>query len=478
MLGLILGFLGLVNCATDTTIKSADSTRVVTVNRILIIGNKITKDRIISRELSLKSGDTISLKRLAHTLLWDKRKIYNLRLFHTVNVRSIDLQNGMIDLLIEVSERWYIFPIPIFELSDRNFSEWWHNYNHDISRVNYGLDLTFYNFRGRNEMLHLIAQFGFTERFQISYRIPYIDKKQKQGLAFNIDYSAPKNLAYSTENLQTFTHPHVLQYLKYDKTLKTTKGASVTYSYRKSFFETHNIQIGYRVTQINDTIAKLNSNYFGDNRLKLKYANIGYSFNSEHRDVVQYPLRGYQLAGFVMQTGLGFGSSINMFEAGISYARHFDLTHHWFLSNYTGGYLAMPTNQPYALYSGMGRIQYVRGFENYVIETPAYAINKTTLKKRIFYKVWSLDWMPAQQLAYFPLSIYIKTYADWGYAKNYPYYEKYQTTALNTSFTNKLIGGYGAGLDFYTVYDIVIRCEYTFTNQQHHGFFLSLKKEF
>lgn len=471
MLGLILGFLGLVNCSTDTIIKSDDSTRVVTVNRILIIGNKITKDRIISRELSLKSGDTISLKRLPHTLLWDKRKIYNLRLFHTVTVRSIDLQNGMIDLLIEVSERWYIFPIPIFELSDRNFSEWWHIYNHDLGRINYGLDLTFYNFRGRNEMLHLIAQFGFTERFQISYRIPYIDKKQKQGLAFNLDYTAPKNLSYFTDN-------HILQYLKYDKTLKSTKGVSVSYFYRKSFFETHNFQVGYRATQINDTIAKLNPNYFGDNRLKLNYAFIGYSFNSEHRDVVQYPLHGYHLSGFIQQTGLGLGSSINMFEAGASYARHIDLTHHWFLSNYVGGYIATPRNQPYTLYNGMGRIQYVRGFENYMIETPAYAINKTTLKKRIFYKVWNLDWMPAQQLEYFPLSIYIKTFTDWGYAKNYPYYENYQPSAINTLYTNKFIGGWGTGLDFYTVYDIVIRCEYTFTNQQHHGFFLSLKKEF
>jgi len=91
MLALIVGFLGIMggDSRMDTVIAPVDSSRVLTVNRIIIIGNKVTKEWIISRELTLKHGDTISLKRLPHELLWDKRKIYNLRLFHTVTVRSL-----------------------------------------------------------------------------------------------------------------------------------------------------------------------------------------------------------------------------------------------------------------------------------------------------------------------------------------------------------------------------------------------------
>jgi outer membrane protein assembly factor BamA len=477
MLALIVGFLGMMGgTRMDTVIVPVDSSRILTVNRILIIGNKVTKERIISRELTLKPGDTISLKRLKHELLWDKRKIYNLRLFHTVNVRSLDLTNGLIDLLVEVTERWYFFPIPIFELSDRNFSDWWQNYNHDPSRVNYGVNLTRYNFRGRNETLQMVAQFGFTQRFELSYRIPYIDYRQKQGIAFNFDFSDPKNIAY-------FTNNHVLQYFPkpYTQPLKITKGASVTYFYRKSFFETHSFQFGYRDSQINDTIAILNKNYFGDNgtRLQLQYGFLNYSFNSEHRDVVQYPLRGYQVSGYVQKTGIGLGSSVNIMEVGASYARHIVLRNNFYLSNYTGGYLSTPGTQPYSLYSGMGyRRQLVRGFETNVIETPWFVLNKTTLKKRIFHKVWNLEGMPREQLKYFPLSIYLKGYTDWGYAENFQYYTDYQPTPLNTRLTNKLIGGWGTGFDFVTVYDMVIRTEYTFTNQNHHGFFLSVKKEF
>ena len=481
MLALIVGFLGMMgNSQADTVSVPTDSSRVLTVNRVLIIGNKVTKEKIISREITLKPGDTITLKRLPHELLWDKRKIYNLRLFHTVSVRALEMPNNIIDLLVEVSERWYTFPIPIFELSDRNFSEWWRNYNHDPSRVNYGLNLTRYNFRGRYETLQFTAQFGFTPRYELSYRIPYIDKKQKQGLSISFDYSEPKNLAYFTEN-------HVLKYLHSNdsKPLKITKGVSVSYQYRKSFFETHSVQIGYRDSQISYKIDSANSNYYGDHRLALKYGFAGYSFNSEHRDVVQYPLRGYNVNGYIQKTGLGFGSDVNLLEIGLGFARHFALRKNLFLSNYTGAYWATPTSQPYALYSGMGyKKHYVRGYEPYVVETPSLALNKTTLKTRIFHRVWTIDWLPPEQFKYFPLSIYLKTFTDWGYAVNYPYYENYKDPStsliseINTRFTDKLIGGYGMGLDFVVVYDIVIRTEYTFTNQNHRGFFLSLKKEF
>src|SRR5438105_2973170 len=110
MLALIVGIFSVLgfsdNQTPSDTVTVADSSKVFTVNRVLIIGNKVTKDRIIARELTLKPGDTISLRRLDKTLLWDKRKIYNLRLFNTVSVRSLELSSGFIDLLIEVTERW------------------------------------------------------------------------------------------------------------------------------------------------------------------------------------------------------------------------------------------------------------------------------------------------------------------------------------------------------------------------------------
>lgn len=473
MLGLIFGILGIFGfsdpaCPADS-IPAVDSAKIFTVNRVLIIGNKVTKDRIIARELTLKPGDTISLRRLDKTLVWDKRKIYNLRLFNTVTVRSLELSSGLIDLLVEVTERWYIFPVPIFELSDRNFSEWWQNYHHDLSRVNYGLSLYRYNFRGRNETVQLNAQFGFSQKFDMSYRIPYVDKKLKHGLSFNFSYDEPKNLAYKTLD-------HKLVFLKGAEPLRISYGGSIGYTYRKSFFETHNLQIGYRDMRIKSIVADSNANYFqGDQRYQVKYTYLSYQFNSEHRDVVQYPLRGYQVNGYIQQNGLG-SKDINYLEGNISYARHWALKKNFFLSNYSSVYASTPTNIPYAFFGGMGyRRQFVRGYEVYVVETPMFLLNKTTFKKRIFYKVMTWDAFPMEQFRYFPFAIYIKAYTDWGYAENYPYYTDQH---MNTRLTDKLMGGWGGGLDFVMLYDTVIRMEYSFTNLAGQGFFLSLKKEF
>lgn len=486
MLAFILGIIGCFGAQVtgdgaseevkaDTIIlNSLDTTvaRVVQVNRILIIGNNVTRDRIISRELSLKQGDTISTKRLPQVLVRDKNKIYNLRLFNTVTVRVLGLTNDQIDILVEVAERWYLFPSPIFELSDRNFNEWWQNYHHDFSRVNYGLRLYKYNFRGRNETVRLTAQFGFNRKFELSYQIPYIDQKQKRGMVLNFDYGEPKNLAYYTDN-------HKLVYTRQDYSVKRTFGAGVTFSYRKSFYETHALSLGYRSSTVADTISSLSTErkvpYYKDGSTHQRFVGIAYSFNSDHRDVILYPLKGYQYSALISYTGLG-SSSVNLLEVNLTQARHWDLKRRYYLSNFTSAYFSTPNTQPYSLFSALGyRKQLVRGYEIYVIEGPAFALNKTTFKKRLFYRAWRWEDMPMEQFRYFPLAIYVKGYMDLGYVQNYPLYSQ---LGINNRLSDRLLAGAGAGFDIVSLYDLVFRLEYTFTREGTHGFFFNVKKEF
>jgi len=455
----------------DTVIVGLDSTdaRILTLNRVLIIGNKVTRDQIITRELSLKPGDTITAKRLQHVLTRDRNKIYNLRLFNTVTIRLLQLSGRDIDLLVEVTERWYTFPVPIFELSDRNFNEWWQNYNHDFGRINYGIRLYQYNFRGRNETLRFTAQFGFTRQFQLLYRIPYIDKKQKQGLIFDFDYGEPKNVAYFTEN-------HKYVFLEARQTLKKSIGAGITYTYRKSFYSTHAIRAEYNNSEVEDTVAMLNSNYYRNGKTKQQYASISYSFNSDHRDIQAYPLHGYQFTGYIEKTGLGFGGDVNQVVSNLTFAYHTEVARNLFLSNFSSGLISSPSTQPYNFYTALGhQKQFIRGYEIYVIEGPKFVLNKTTLKKRIFSHAWNLESMPLNQFKHFPLSIYLKGYLDIGYVQNYPHYEEIK---INNTLSNRFLAGTGAGIDLVILYDNVVRLEYTFTREQTHGFFFHLKKEF
>ncbi|MCU0367512.1 MAG: hypothetical protein MUF39_01650 [Cyclobacteriaceae bacterium] len=457
------------NGSRTKTESDTTQNRIVTVNRILIIGNKITREQIISRELSLKTGDTVSTRRLNTLLELDKQKIYNLRLFNTVEISWLEITPNTADLLVEVTERWYTFPVPIFELSDRNFNEWWQNYNHDLSRVNYGIRLYQYNFRGRNETLRFTAQFGFTRRFELSYRIPYIDKRQRHGLIFDFNYGEPKNIAY-------FTQDHKLTFLEEEKTLEYMHGARVSYTFRRNFYETHSLSIGLQKNNIIDTIGYLNPNYFIDGSTNQQYANITYSFNSEHRDVIAYPLKGYRFTAFINRIGIIPDSNVNLWEFNLTYSKYIDLGNNYFFSNFTALYLSTPNEQPYSLYSALGyRRQWVKGYEIYVVEGPKFFLNKTTLRKKIFSRTWQLENMPFEQFQYLPLAIYLKGYFDWGYVENYPYYEQQQ---INTRLSNRLLAGTGAGLDIVTAYDAVFRLEYTFTREKTNGFFFHIKKEF
>ncbi len=455
--------------STDARFSQTDSiNRLVTIGRIIIVGNKVTKERILLRELTLKQGDTVSTQYLPAILLRDRNKIYNLRLFNTVVVSALDVGLNQFDILIEISERWYTDPSPIFELSDRNLNEWWTNYNHDFSRVNYGIRLKQKNFRGRNETLQFTAQFGFTRRFSLSYRIPNLDRQQKHGLGFNLNYSEPRNLSYQTKD-------HILSYVSLNRSVRLNRSASIDYTYRKSFYETHNFSIDYNSSSVVDTVLALNPNYFTKGATSQRYTSLSYSFNSEHRDVVAYPLKGYQFTFSVSKAGL-FNESINQLEFNSTYAKHWPLKKKFYLSNLSAGYISTPTTQPYSLFSALGyRGQVVRGYEIYVIEGPQFALNKTTFKKKIFQRSWRLESIPLEQFRYFPLAIYLKGFTDLGYVTNYDYYSE---QGLNTRLTGRMLVGAGVGVDIVALYDAVLRIEYTFTREGTQGFFINLKKEF
>ncbi len=461
---------------TDSTKKERkhkvpqDTTgRFLLINRVFIIGNRITRDQIIIRELTLKPGDIIFSLDLPAILDLDKKKLFNTRLFNTVEIRIMELPDNKVDLLVDLNERWYTFPSPVFELADRNFNDWWQNYNHDFKRVNYGLRLYQFNMRGRNETLRFIAQFGFQRRFELLYRFPYIDKKQKHGLSINLAFLETKNLAYQTSD-------HKYEFAKSDQILRNERNGGLTYTYRNSFYKTHSFKVEYRNIHINQIVKDSNTNYIHGELLRQAYASIAYQFNSDHRDVFAYPLKGNQFLYGISQNGLGAGDDLKKFETSVLYSNYFDLKKQYYLSNNVVLYYSHPENIPYINFGVLGqRKQFVRGYELYVVEGPWYFLNKTTFKKLIFSRKYHWAFMPAEQFRYIPVAIYFKTYADFGYVKNYPYYDERQ---INTRLSDKLLAGTGFGFDVVGFYDIVLRFEYSFNAEGEQGFFFHVKNEF
>jgi outer membrane protein assembly factor BamA len=448
----------------DSTIKPLQ------VHRIFIVGNRLTRDHIILRELTLRGGDIVFSNDLPGVLDLAKKRLINTRLFNTVDIRVLDSENNLIDLLIDLDERWYTFPSPIFELSDRNFNEWWQNYDHDFSRVNYGLRLYQYNVRGRNETLRLTGQFGFVRRFDLNYRIPYIDRKQKQGLVFDFDYSEAKNLAVQTVD-------HKFLFISYPNILKTTQGVALTYTYRNSFYQSHSLRVDYRSNQIlQDTVLHANENYLHNEQQKQQFGILTYAFTSDHRDYFAYPLKGHHFNFFIQKSGLGFNDDLNKLEVSLSYSKFIPLRNNYYFSANVVTTVSGPDDVPYANYTTLGfKKQFVRGYEVYVIEGPVFFLAKTTFKKLLFSRNYRWEAMPIEQFRHIPIQIYLKTYADGAYVKNYPYYE---SRGLNTMLTNKVISSIGGGLDVVSSYDLVFRFEYTLNSMGYHGFFFHVRREF
>lgn len=103
-----------------------------------------------------------------------------------------------------------------FEIQDRNFNSWWQT--KDLSRINYGMYLTFQNLFGLNQSLTLKIRKGYTENYGFSYKIPYLNKKQTIGLNLSYLFSSNNEIAFNTfDNRLIFS---VTQKIMFEKRVK------------------------------------------------------------------------------------------------------------------------------------------------------------------------------------------------------------------------------------------------------------------
>jgi outer membrane protein assembly factor BamA len=457
--------------AQQTSTPTTDSTSVsshILVDRIFIIGNRKTKEKIIRREMQIKEGDILERQELNTTLERDKHNIQNTRLFLSVNTNIIQVDPEKIDIIVRVSERWYLFPSPIIELADRNFNEWWINQNHDFGRINYGLKLFKYNMRGHNETLKLITQLGFTKKFQVMYSFPYIDRNQKLGFGLVADHLENDNFNYMTIG----DKQRSLDFLENTRWLFRTSRLGLMFSYRNSFYNMHYFGGDYFYNRIKDTVGVLNPNYFLDGRVKQKYLQLHYTFLRDLRDVSAYPLKGFLIRFNVKKLGLGF-DDIDQLEISSNYAHYFDLGNDFYFSTEMGGITSYPKRQPYHNFNALGFEPFdMRGYELYVIEGQHLIYNRNTAKKRIFHKDFTNHLMPLRQFQHFPLSIYLKTFLDFGYVRNS------WNVPIDSKFTNTPLWGGGLGIDFVTFYDMSLRLEYSWNKDKEGNFVLGVRRVF
>jgi len=441
----------------------------VTVNNIFIIGNEKTKKNIILRELDFTTDFEYEWDTFLEILIADQNKIYNLRLFTSVEITPLFTGAKEIEILITVKERWYVLPSIIFDLADRNFAEWWTNQGRDFSRVNYGLRLSHGNVGGRNEKLRFAGQLGFTRALDLRYSKPYIDKKQKHGLAFRINFSENKTIPIKSEfNRQVFYTNEK------EEVLRTNFLTSLQYTFRRSFYNFHFFTLGFNHTRINPDVLRENPEYFqtGENKLRYLYAN--YTFRHDRRDNVAYATEGELLQLSTTKYGVFFVDELDEVEVNLIANKYFRISDNFHINTGLTANWFLSSSQPYTLVRGIGYNPYfIRGYELNVIEGQQLYTHKNSFRWKFL--DWEIDisnLVKLDQFSTVPIRLYWSANFDHGFVKDR------NNIPENSRLTNQYLFGYGTGIDLVGFYDAVFRFELSFNNKGESNFFLNLKAPF
>ncbi len=439
------------------------NSQIILLGKIEISGNKKTHEKIILRELPFKVGDTISLDKIQEQLRISKENILNTSLFNFAEVDTFEKTIGTISISIKVIERWYLWPIPIFEQASRNFNSWF--YEKDFDKINYGLFLAQTNFRGKNELLRFVFRRGFREQYGFAYSIPGIDRKQKLGLEVKFLYYKQRKVAFSTlENKPV--------YLLTDNYNYQNSSSSISFTYRPGIYNRHNFETSYNNHFITDTLFKTNSIFIGNNYKNTQYISLSYTFTRDKRNSNYYPLKGYYFSIKFSKTGLGvLENEMNYFSINLKASKYFKISNRFYFS--TAGHADYSTLKDYSyLFSrAFGYNSYTKGMELYVIDGNAFGLWNNAFRYQIIKPhVVHLRKIKAEKFTKFHFAIYASLNADAGYVVN--------ETQIDMLHSNEFLYGYGIGIDFVTYYDIVFRVEFSANKFGETGLFLHFNAPF
>ena len=439
-----------------------DSSSYFIINKIDITGNNKTKDNIILREVPFAAGDTLSAVDFKKKLVLAKQQVVNTSLFIDVVVAADTTSVNHVNISISVKERWYLLPIPYFRLVDRNFNQWWTEQHHSLSRVNYGLKLIQNNVSGQNDNAYLWLITGYNHQVAARYDIPFIDKSLHHGISVAASFLRQRELNYatSTDNKQLFFDG--------DDYVRQQFRIEASYLYRPAIRTRHTFTARLVDDKLSDTILKLNPEYFPYSRTHITYPVISYTMQYSDADNIVYPTKG--LVGDVSFVKKGFGKVMNLWQLGYHAKYTIPLSNKTGLQLQSASIINLPFKQPFfnkQIINYYGDV-FFRGLEYYVIDGVAATVNRATLRQQVFTYNFRNP-VNIKNHDIIPVRFFLKAYGDAGYV-----YNDKDETRLN----NHIIGTYGLGLDIVTIYDIVIRLEYSFNQWGQNNLYLHSKGDF
>ncbi len=412
----------------------------LSVDRISIVGNEQTKDFVILREMTLKSGSTIT----PQLLEYDKNRIYSLGLFNEVQLQVVPFSDTTATLVVLVSERWYIYPYPIFGIKDG-----------DWGKLYFGLGVFNTNFRGRNEKLAISFTVGYDPSLSIFYRNPFLTGDGTYYLESRLSLNKIRNKSIDSTRtpLTNFDERHYTFMLSMGKRINISHSVWVS--------------AGYEVVNVDPNYT--NSTISPDGEDEFPIFGAGYLYDT--RDVGEYPNIGTFARFTITKYGLP-STKVNIIRYATDTRQYVPLVKDVVVAGRVMTDIAAAGKTPSynRVYLGYG--ERVRGHFNEVGEHVREGENRFLASAELHYTLMPPKFFTIKELppafGVWRFGIVASLFGDAGTV-----WFRGQPLALD-----RFIKGYGVGLNFLLPYSAVLRVELALNEVRRGEFILDLGSTF
>lgn len=462
-------FLIIIFCFSGFALNGQElfSSDSLNIGEIKIEGNFVTSKTVIYRELTFKINGYVGRGEIEYLKQTSINNLNKTALFNFIEISTDEIQTGILSVKVKLTERWFIWPNVYLNHTDSNFSEWWRT--KDLNKLEYGFGLKVDNFRGMKETVKLNYRFGNFTKYELEYNGIHLDKAERHLLSLKATYAEQNFLPFVIES-------NKLLNLKTEYKLLSSKNFAIRYKYRKAYFNSHSLGLGYSNYKIADTILNLNPLFLGLNNQLQRYLNLEYEFIRDTRDSHFYPKTGYMLVASINKKGLGIlPDEYNSTDLFIQFFGYRKLIDRFYAASGILFSLNSNNDQVFFEQTGLGYLQFVRGYEYYTVNGDKALLFKSLLKfellkmKVINLKIWPIR--RVYQLNRIPFEIYSNVFFDAGYVNDKSGIYKQN----NNTLVNKFMYSTGIGVDFITYYDKILRFDYSFNALGESGLFIHWK---
>jgi outer membrane protein assembly factor BamA len=388
-----------------------DTTHVV--GSIVVVGNDVTEEFIILREMSIKEGMRIT----PTDIEFDKNRIYNLRLFTKVAITIVNPNDSLATLLVEVGERWFIFPYIVFGFRNRDFN-----------KMYYGLGFAHTNVRGRNERLSTSFALGYDQWVTTAFQSPSL---------FTGDMTLRGSATYS--NIENLSEEENF--------------------YRQKVFST-NWALGWRMDQFSSmdvwgeyaawTVPAEQSQLMASKTFRDAYFSLGIECWYDNRDLSEYATEGMVFACRLSKIGFG-ESGMDLFKYSTDVRGFYKFVESLAIggrlyANMTAGGIVASYQRNYLGYGERVRGYFYKRYEGENVVGGNAEMRIPLVRPQYF----TADWIPVQEFSVWRYALYISVFADAGKVW-------YRAQGFDS---RQWISGYGAGINILLPYSYVVRLEY------------------